>query len=68
MSLGGKLALIHLVTLSREIHKHDRLSLYLLNGGGAVHDLEDCLAGDKTFPLCTVLTYWLLLGLNCNSK
>ena len=56
--------------LSREIHKHDRLSLYLLNGGGGgpVHDLEDCLAGDKTSLLCTLFTYWQLLGLTCNPK
>ena len=56
--------------LSREIHKHDRLSLYLLNGGGGgpVHDLEDCLAGDKTSLLCTQLTYWQLLGSISNPK
>ena len=49
--------------LSREIHKHDRLSLYLLNGGGGlVHDLEDCLAEVKTFLLCNVVTFWQLLG------
>ena len=56
--------------LSREIHKHDRLSLYLLNGGGGgpVHDLEDFLAGDKTSLLGTQLTYWQLLGSISNPK